>query len=181
MNLDILAPDWAVIMLMAMLAAAAIQDVAQLKISNLLSGGVLVLAVIVMAVVGPEIRVWENLLVFVATLAVGTFLFSSGWLGGGDVKLLAATSLWYHLGGAFWFFVSVAIAGGLFALFLIIIRRLTWGDALRQRAPILRKGGGIPYGVAIAIGAAFSILVVRAAADDRPAPLDNWNVPQVER
>src|SRR5690349_19927724 len=98
MNLEILAPDWAVIILMAMLAAAAIQDVAQLKISNLLSGGVLILAIIVMIVIGPELRIWENVVVFVATLAVGTFLFSSGWLGGGDVKLLAATSLWYHFG-----------------------------------------------------------------------------------
>lgn len=180
MNLDILAPDWAVIILMALLAAAAIQDIAQLKISNLLSAGVLILAVVVMIVVGPEGRLWENLVVFVATLAVGTLLFSRNVLGGGDVKLLAATALWFHLGGALRFFVSVAIAGGLLALIIILIRQFNWSDAAKQRYAVLRRRGGIPYGVAIAAGAALSILMVQAA-DTRSGPLNNWTVPQVAR
>ena len=180
MNLDILAPNWAVIVLMALLAAAAIQDAMQLRISNLLSAAVLVLGVVAIIVVGPEIRLWENLVVFVVTLAVGTLLFSRKILGGGDVKLLAATGLWFHLGGALRFFVSVAIAGGLLALIIIIVRQFNWSDSAQQRFVILRRRGGIPYGVAIAVGAAMSILMVQAADDRRPAPLDNWNLPAAQ-
>lgn len=178
MNLDLLAPEWAVIALMSLLAAAAVQDALQLRISNLLSGAVLLLAVVVIFVVGPEVRLWENLVVFVATLAVGTFLFSRGGLGGGDVKLLAATGLWFDLEGAFRFLVSTAIAGGLVALIIILIRQFGWSDAAKERYVTLRHRGGIPYGIAIAAGAALAILLAQDS-NDRPDPLNNWNVPQV--
>ena len=97
MNLLSTSPMWLLWVLMALLAAAAIQDTIQLKIANLTTGLVLGLAVVAMLVVGPKLVLWQNLVVFLIVLAIGTALFSRGMLGGGDVKLFAAVVLWTDL------------------------------------------------------------------------------------
>ena len=173
MNLAALAPQWAIMLLMALLALAALQDSIQLKISNLICGAVLLLALVVVTLVGFRLELWQNFLVFAATLTVGTMLFSAGKLGGGDVKLFATTVFWFDLQGALWLLLSVAIAGGLLAIFILTIRSFSWSEAMQQRAIILRRKGGIPYGIAIAAGALLSISMVspQQAADPRA----NWS------
>jgi prepilin peptidase CpaA len=79
-------PDWLLWGLIALLVLAALQDAARLKISNYLSGAVLILGVVAAIVAGPRLSLWENGLVFVLALAIGTFLFGRGILGGGDVN-----------------------------------------------------------------------------------------------
>ncbi len=77
-----------------------------------------------------------------AVLVLGAILHHCRLLGGGDVKLVAASVLWLGAEGAWSFIASVAICGGvLAALFLI------W---IRVRSPALRPT--LPYGVAIALG-----------------------------
>ena len=112
MNLAAGAPGWALVALLLILVVASIQDAIQLKIANLLSIAVLLLGVLVMVLAGPSAELWQNLVVFAVTLVIGTFLFARGKLGGGDVKMLAATSLWFDFPGALRFVLSVAIAGG---------------------------------------------------------------------
>lgn len=181
MNLPILAPGWVTAALLAALALAAVQDSMQLRISNLLSASVLALAIVAAMLVGPELRLWQNGAVFAALLAVGTLLFARGSLGGGDVKLLAATGLWFDLGGALRFLVSVAIAGGLLAMVVLVIRQVNWSDGARQRAVILRRRGGIPYGVAIAAGAAFAVLTTASPEPARSDPLSAWQPAETPR
>lgn len=175
MNLPGLAPIWALLALAALLVAAAIEDMVRLRISNLVSIAVLLLAVVTIVVVGARPSLWENAAVFAATLVVGTVLFGRKMLGGGDVKLLAATSLWFDLSGALRFVVSVALAGGLLAVFLITIRKAGWSDGARQRVVALRHRGGIPYGVAIAAGALFALLLAWQARQSAN-PLSNWQI-----
>jgi len=88
-------------------------------------------------------------------LAIGIVMFSQGWLGGGDAKLLAAASLWLGLDSLMPYLVSVAIAGGLLVLLILLYRQIvlppllmrqTWATRLHQR------GGGVPYGIALAAG-----------------------------
>ena len=55
-------------------------------------------AVVAAVMAGPELALWQNLVVFLALLAVGTPMFAAGKLGGGDVKLLAAVGLWFSFG-----------------------------------------------------------------------------------
>ena len=173
MNLAALAPQWAVVLLMVLLALAALQDAMQLKISNLICGAVLLLALVVVTLVGFRLELWQNFLVFAAALTIGTMLFSAGKLGGGDVKLFAVTVFWFDLSAALWLLLSVAIAGGILAILIISIRTVGWSEAAQQRAVILRRKGGIPYGVAIAAGA---LLTVSMLGPREPLdPRTNWS------
>ena len=153
MNLAVEAPQWAALLLIALLLAAAAEDAVRLRISNITVLLVIVAAVIAAIVVGPTLALWQNLAVFAALLAVGTPMFAAGKLGGGDVKLLAALGLWFNLKGALWMLLDVVLAGGVLAILIIALRSLGWSEKIRRRVVLLRPGGGIPYGVAIAAGA----------------------------
>jgi prepilin peptidase CpaA len=156
MNLALTAPDWLAWALGALLVAAAAEDAYRLRISNIISIALLVLALVAMAVVGFSIALWENGVVFAAILAIGTFLFGRGWLGGGDVKLLASLGLWFDLEGALRLVLSVLIAGGVLALVILALRMVTGGKG-NHRIAVLNKGAGIPYGIAIAAGALITL------------------------
>lgn len=161
MNLAVEAPLWLALLLGFLLVVAAIEDAVRLTISNSLSGLILIAGIVAAVVTGPELALWENLVVFVAILLVGTPLFAAGVLGGGDVKLLACTGLWFNLFGALHMLVAVSIAGGALTLLLLLIRLVGWSEGARSRIRLLQPGSGIPYGVAVAIGAAVSIVMQR--------------------
>lgn len=156
MNLLASSPQWLAVTLAILLAAAAIQDAVRLKISNLISLAVFAAAVVAMAVVGVETSVWQNGLVFAVLLAGGTLLFSTGKMGGGDVKLLAAVGLWCDLGAALTLLPAVFISGGLLALAILLGRVIAPAGAA-ERVAILKPGSGIPYGIAIAAGALITL------------------------
>jgi len=161
MNLLILSPVWLAWLFAALMTAAAIQDAVQLKISNLICLGVLIGAVVAMWLAGPEIALWQNFAVLIGLLLVGTPLFATGKMGGGDVKLLAAAGLWFDLRGALVMLMWVLIAGGLLAMLILVVRLFGWSDTARDRIHLLKKGGGIPYGVAIAAGTLLAGSVMR--------------------
>ncbi|HEU4695934.1 MAG TPA: prepilin peptidase [Sphingomicrobium sp.] len=144
MNLITTSPTWLVIVLMLTLAAAAIEDAVRLRISNITCGAVFIAALVAMALHGFSFSLWQNAVVCIAILVLGTPAFAAGWLGGGDVKLLAALGLWFNLQAALSLVAAVFIAGGVVALMFILVR-----FARRDR----RKERRIPYGLAIAIGA----------------------------
>lgn len=162
MNLIILSPVWLAWVYAALLTAAAIQDAVRLRISNLLVVGVIAGAIVAMFLVGPEVVLWQNFAVFAGLLVVGTPMFAAGKMGGGDVKLLAATGLWFDLRGAMMMIASVLIAGGVLALLIIAARLFGWSEETRDRYQLLRRGGGIPYGVAISAGALIAAAVMRS-------------------
>lgn len=154
MNLLASAPGWLATILFLLLLAAAIQDGLRLQISNWISGAIAVAAFVALALAGPIIGLWQNLALFAAVLAVGTFMFGRGWMGGGDIKLLAASVLWFDLSNGWRLLVAIAIAGGIEALIVLGLRRLKWPDPVRARVLLLQRRGGIPYGIAIALGVA---------------------------
>lgn len=162
MNLIVLSPVWLAWVFAACLTAAAIQDAVRLRISNILCVAVIVGALAAMWLVGPQVALWQNFAVLAALLVIGTPLFAAGKMGGGDVKLLAATGLWFDLRGAIMMIASVLIAGGVLALLIIAARLFGWSEATRERIHILRRGGGIPYGVAISAGAMIAATVMRS-------------------
>ena len=161
MNLAAEAPHWLALLLVALLVAAALEDAIRLRISNLTCVAILAGAIVAMWLAGLEIRLWQNALVFIGLLAIGTPLFAAGKMGGGDVKLFAVTGLWFHLQAALLFLVSVLIAGGILALLLIALRQLGWSDRARGRWKLLKRGGGIPYGVAISAGSILTVSLAR--------------------
>ncbi len=161
MNLLALAPLWLASCLASLLVAAAAEDAARLKISNFLCIGVLAGAIVAMAVAGFEPSLWQNGLVFAALLAGGTLLFARGKMGGGDVKLMATLGLWCDFDAAVTMVAGVFISGGVLALLVLGIRRFAPVGA-SARAVVLKPGGGIPYGVAIAAGGLIALALLRA-------------------
>ncbi len=160
MNLLADSPHWLIWGLALLLIAAAVEDAVRLRISNLISAAIVVLAIVAAAVVGFEASLWQNFVLFAAMLVIGTLLFATGKFGGGDVKLFAATALWVDFEGALRFLAAVLIAGGVVTILTILGRVVApqhWGE----RVVVLRKRGGIPYGVAIALGTLFVILTLR--------------------
>lgn len=161
MSLAAGAPQWLALVLALLLLAAAAEDAARLRISNLTVGLVLIAAIAAAVIAGPELGLWQNAAVFAALLALGTPLFAAGKLGGGDVKLLAATGLWFDIEGAGWMLLYVFLTGGVLALAIIAARALRWSERVRQRVAVLRPKSGIPYGIAIAAGALIAIALQR--------------------
>src|SRR4029453_15814493 len=144
MGLLATAPDWLAAILLLLLVMAAIQDGWRLRISDWISGLVAIGAFAALGLDGPVSGLWQNFLLFAAVLAVGTFMFGRGWMGGGDIKLLAASSLWFDLWDGWRLLVAIALAGGVEALVIMTVRRLPLSDATRDRALLLKRGGPIP-------------------------------------
>ena len=73
--------------------------------------------------------------------------FAMGWMGGGDVKLIAALALWLPIGGFVTMLMVMSIAGGVVTLAMLIERAIRKsGDAIE-----------VPYGVAIVFAALLSL------------------------
>ena len=161
MNLAVGAPLWLALVLAVLLLVAAAEDAIRLRISNVTVLLVIVAAAAAAVIAGMKLDLWQNLVVFLSLLVVGTPLFAAGKLGGGDVKLLAATGLWFSLKGAVTLLVAVFLAGGAIAILLLVTRTMNWSEATRQRLVILRPKAGIPYGVAIAVGAFIGVALIR--------------------
>lgn len=161
MNLADLAPSWLAMLFAALLVLAALEDLWRLKISNWICAAIIVAAFVAVVLAGPVADLWQNVVVFAGLLIVGTPLFAFGKMGGGDVKLLAATGLWFDLAGAAWMIVAVMLSGGVVAIFVLMLRTIKWSQAQRQAVAILRAKAGIPYGVAIAMGALVALVAER--------------------
>ena len=148
MNLPVIAPEWLYFLLLACLAAAAVEDAARLRISNVTSAAVALLAIASILIAGPDWGLWQNLMIFAAILAIGTAAFAKGMLGGGDVKLLAAVGLWAPLKLALPLLGAIFLAGGVIA----VLAMLFW--QFRKSGASSMKTRRIPYGLAIALGTA---------------------------
>jgi prepilin peptidase CpaA len=78
----------------AVLLTAAGEDFLDFFISNRLVLALIGLYPIYVFTTGGSVDWLGGILVALAVLAVGFFLFAFNWIGGGDVKLMAAVSLW---------------------------------------------------------------------------------------
>lgn len=165
MNLLATAPWWLAALLVVCLAAAAIEDARRLRISNLTSAAVAAGALVAMAVAGLSLDLWQNVVMFAALLVLGTVAFGAGLMGGGDVKLFAALGLWVDLRGGLGLITAVFLAGGVIALAYVLARKLRRSGRAKGPAP------GIPYGIAIAAGAAILMGLQRPElqSSDEPA------------
>src|ERR1700722_2027338 len=145
-------------------AIAVATDLRSRRIPNVLTAALAVAALGLHATSGLA-AFGVALATLVGVLFLGLVAFSFGWLGGGDVKLLAAGAAALGFPDALPFLVYTAIGGGVLALvFAAVTGRL--GSVLRSVALIVRpfayKGTTpvaptdpimLPYAIAIAFGA----------------------------
>lgn len=125
-----------------LLLVAAIGDLRTREIPNWLNGAIALLAIPFWWSMG--LAVWPDMALQIG-VALGVFalfalLFQLGWMGGGDVKMIAALALWLPLGGLLNLLVIMSLAGGVLTLVMLARHRLLKSGAELE----------IPYGVAIA-------------------------------
>lgn len=136
---------------------AGIGDLRTMRIPNRLI--LLLLAGYAMAVPLFGLTLPELLLSFAAAaivFAIGFLAFSCGWMGGGDVKLLAVAALWLGAVNVAPFIFYTSIFGAVLTILLLIFRAVRLPAYWRGQEWIARlhhRDTGIPYGVAIAAAA----------------------------
>jgi prepilin peptidase CpaA len=140
-----------------LMAYAAFSDLLTMTISNFVSIALIVLFFGLALWLGmPAREIGLHVAAGVLMLALTFFMFSRGWVGGGDAKLASATALWFGFDHLFDYSLYAAAFGGFLTLAILILRRHPLPQILVKREWIARlheKGGGIPYGIALAVAA----------------------------
>ncbi len=161
------------ILLLWLVLQAAVTDLAVRRIPNVLVLAGLVIAAVLHWRVGPPMALVGT---WLAGMASGFFLFLPLYLlrgmAAGDVKLMAMTGAFVGPAMAAHIALVACLAGGVLGLGMVILNgrwAVLWRNlgalglaALRHTGPVTitraASAGGIPYGVAIALGTAFVVL-----------------------
>ncbi len=165
------------LMLAFLLSMAAWLDIRQRRIPNLIAAAVALLG-LCSAMAGGMLAVAGALATALAVLSVGVGVWKLGWLGGGDVKLIAALSLWAGPSYLAELLLAIALGGGALALVIGAARHPAFAPMfglvqfeVGRRFPAQsghgaavptaaapasdRHASTIPYGVAVAFGGAW--------------------------
>jgi prepilin peptidase CpaA len=141
----------------ALMAFAASSDLFTMTISNRVSL-LLVAGFVVLAALGGMdfhsmlSHAGAGLTVLVAAFAC----FAMGWVGGGDAKVAAGVALWFGFAHLLDYLLYASLFGGAITLLLLQFRQWPLPRPLGNQAWLLRlhdKETGIPYGIALAVGA----------------------------
>src|SRR5438270_11686337 len=104
----------------AVMAIAAYEDFRRLVIPNLLPAVLCVAWPVHFAAVPSLVGAFSAIGCALAVFIVGAALFARGFLGGGDVKLLTAATLWAGAAGTPSLLVLTGLLGGALTLFLLM-------------------------------------------------------------
>jgi prepilin peptidase CpaA len=167
-------PQTSTIAVLVIIAAASVCDLRRGRIPNALTFGATAVALLLQAIVGG----WAGLAWALGGCAVGIVLFAPLYavkgMGAGDVKLLAAIGSWLGPAGALWTALYGAIAGGVLALAVALMRGYarkalknvgtivkTWSMVGVRPIPglTLSDAGSVrlPYALPLAVGAALTL------------------------
>lgn len=157
------------IIIVAACIVAVATDLASRRIPNCLTWVLAFFALAIHATAGWA-SVAASLTIMVAVTGLGLFAFKRGWLGGGDVKLLAAGAAAFGWPDCVAFLVYTSLAGGTFSLAVLLRQRRACSTLRNVLAPALAisyQGAAsskpanpimLPYACAIASGAIFVAL-----------------------
>lgn len=146
----------------ALLLACAVTDLLWLRIPNLLVLALVLLFGVMCLVAPPVGLLWNHLVPAVVAFVLAAGLFFWGKMGGGDVKMLAATMLWVGAPALPPFLIALAIYGAMAIVIFGVFRTqcadiLAWASVQVGRditvPASLKTGKSIPYGVVIAAAA----------------------------
>jgi prepilin peptidase CpaA len=91
-----------------------------------------------------------------AVLAVAFGCFAMGWVGGGDAKVVSTVALWFGFAHLMNYLLYASVFGGALTLLLLQFRQWPLPYVLTGQAWLMKlhaKESGVPYGIALAIGA----------------------------
>ncbi|HUB10737.1 MAG TPA: A24 family peptidase [Acetobacteraceae bacterium] len=149
-----------------LLLSAALHDFAARTVPNGLTAVLAFVGIALRALAGSLL---PGLLVGVIVFVLAAVCWRRGWMGGGDVKLLAATALVVPPALALSFVTAVALCGGVLSLGYLLAPRFVappgterphslLARAVRAERWRIRRGGPLPYACAIAAGGLIILL-----------------------
>lgn len=127
-------------------------DIRERRLPNWLCGVLVVGGLIAAFVTGGTNGLFLHALHMILALMAGAGLFALGMIGGGDAKFYAAIAAWFDLNRVWALALTIVISGSLMAIGWLTTRRLV-GKPVRASANASPEHK-LPYGVAIALGAA---------------------------
>jgi prepilin peptidase CpaA len=141
----------------ALMAFAAASDLFTMTIPNRLTL-VLIAGFLAMALLSGMglYEILSHVGAGATVLVVAFACFAFGWVGGGDAKVAAAAALWFGFGHLLDYLVYASLFGGALTLLLLQFRQWPLPYQLTGQAWLTKlhaKESGIPYGIALAIGA----------------------------
>ena len=141
----------------ALMAFAAASDLFTMTISNRVSLA-LVAGFLGLAVLGGLgfYDILFHIGAGLTVLLVAFSCFAMGWVGGGDAKIAAAAALWFGFDHLLGYLVYASLFGGALTLLLLQFRQWPLPYQFAGQAWLTKlhaKETGIPYGIALAIGA----------------------------
>jgi prepilin peptidase CpaA len=141
----------------ALMAFAAASDLLTMTISNrvslVMAAGFLILA---LASGMGFAEIVSHIGAGATVLVIAFGCFAMGWVGGGDAKVASTAALWFGFAHLMNYLLYASVFGGALTLLLLQFRQWPLPYALTGQAWLLRlhaKNSGIPYGIALAIGA----------------------------
>src|ERR1700743_194080 len=141
----------------ALMAFAAASDLFTMTISNRVSLALVAGFMVLAPMSGMGIYdVATHVAAGAGVLLIAFGCFAMGWVGGGDAKIAASAALWFGFGYLMNYLLSAALFGGGLTIGLPQLRQWPLPYALTGQTWLLRlhaKETGIPYGIALAIGA----------------------------
>lgn len=171
-----------------LLLHAAVQDCRNYLISNRIVVGIAALFALFMAaqlllpeparlLAAPLAHLWKAMILALLVFAGAAGLFALGVMGGGDVKLLTAVTLW---AGPQWtapFLLLTAVAGGLVTLMVLLhaLARPRTSEAGGTASPNLNplrtrmQNVKVPYGLGISAGGLMVAWFLASRANFFPA------------
>ena len=141
-----------------LLAWAVISDLRSLRIPNRASLAIVCLYPL-HVLLSPTPVDWTTApLIALGVFAVTTVFFAFRWMGGGDVKLATATSLWAGSDLVFEFLTLTALAGGVLSAVALV----------RHKQRMAQAGGGKSVAAGPPVDGADADTTVHAAASAPP-------------
>ncbi len=142
----------------AAMAFAAASDLVSMTISNRISLGLIAAFFVLALLTGMNFeQISWHVLAGAILLLAGFAMFSFGWIGGGDAKLMAVTALWFGFGmNTVEYILLSTLLGGALTLLMLVYRHFPVPSFLYQQAWAMRLHDdkeGVPYGIALAAGA----------------------------
>jgi len=123
----------------------------------------------ILSQIASPMQVVQSVIAAAILLLLLLLVFTRGWMGGGDVKLLVALAVGLPLTGVVQLLTVTALAGGVLAALHLIMRALPSPRLAPAGSSVLRRvyaverwrhlrHAPLPYGVAIACGGIWTIL-----------------------
>jgi len=141
----------------ALMAFAAASDLLTMTISNRVS--ILLAAAFLAMAVATGMAPYDILAHLGAgalVLVIAFACFAIGQVGGADAKIASAAALWFGFAHLLNYLLYASLCGGVLTILLLQMRQWPLPYALTGQDWLMRlhaKESGIPYGIALAIGA----------------------------